>query len=114
MTNTNGRKIKKLPLYITPSPDAKVTLYNPLKDSEQMVLMAVNLGLMCMDRNNTQERLQNAIMDFVTGYGLLGFMTALHTTPDFITYHAVDFPKKSFYQRGKHDHGKISFLFLSF
>ena len=25
-------------LYITPSPDAKVSLYNPLKDSEQMVL----------------------------------------------------------------------------
>ena len=55
-------------LYITPSPDAKVSLYNPLKDSEQMVLKAVNLGLMCMDKNNTQERLQNAIMDFVTGF----------------------------------------------
>lgn len=40
-------------LYITPSPDAKVSLYNPLKDSEQMVLKAVNLGLMCMDKNNT-------------------------------------------------------------
>ncbi len=42
-----------------------------------------------MDKNNTQEQLQNAIMDFVTDYGLLGFMTALPTTPDFITYHAV-------------------------
>ena len=83
-------------LYITPSPDAKVSLYNPLKDSEQMVLKAVNLGLMCMDKNNTQECLQNAIMDFVTGYGLLGFMTALPTTPDFITYHAVYLPKNHF------------------
>ena len=83
-------------LYITPSPDAKVSLYNPLKDSEQMVLKAVNLGLMCMDKKNTQEQLQNAIMDFVTGYGLLGFMTALPTTPDFITYHAVYFPKNHF------------------
>ena len=83
-------------LCITPSPDAKVSLYNPLKDSEQMVLKAVNLGLMCMDKNNTQERLQNAIMDFVTGYGLLGFMTALPTTPDFITYHAVYLPKNHF------------------
>ena len=61
-----------------------------------MVLKAVNLGLMCMDRNNTQEQLQNAIMDFVTGYGLLGFMTALPTTPDFITYHAVYLPKNHF------------------
>lgn len=83
-------------LYIIPSPDAKVFLYNPLKDSEQMVLKAVNLGLMCMDKNNTQERLQNAVMDFVTGYGLLGFMTALPTTPDFITYHAVYLPKNHF------------------
>ena len=83
-------------LYITPSPDAKVSLYNPLKDSEQMVLKAVNLGLMCMDKNNTQECLQNAIMDFVTGYGLLGFMTALPTTPDFVTYHAVYLPKNHF------------------
>ena len=83
-------------LYITPSPDAKVYLYNPLKDSEQMVLKAVNLGLMCMDKNNTLEQLQNAIMDFVAGYGLLGFMTALPTTPDFITYHAVYLPKNHF------------------
>lgn len=83
-------------LYITPAPDAKVSLYNPLKDSEQMVLKAVNLGLMCMDKKNTKEQLQNAIMDFVTGYGLLGFMTALPTTPDFITYHAVYLPKNHF------------------
>ena len=83
-------------LYITPSPDAKVSLYNPLKDSEQMVLKAVNLGLMCMDKKNTKEQLQNAIMDFVTGYGLLGFMAALPTTPDFITYHAVYLPKNHF------------------
>ena len=87
---------KESTLYITPSPDAKVSLYNPLKDSEQMVLKAVNLGLMCMDKKNTQEQLQNAITDFVTGYGLLGFMTALPTTPDFITYHAVYFPKNHF------------------
>lgn len=90
------REDKEGTLYITPSPDAKVSLYNPLKDSEQMVLKAVNLGLMCMDKNNTQERLQNAIMDFVTCYGLLGFMTALPTTPDFITYHAVYLPKNHF------------------
>ena len=83
-------------LYITPSPDAKVSLYNPLKDSEQLVLKAVNFGLMCMDKNNSQAKLQDAIMDFVTCYGLLGFMTALPTTPEFITYHAVYLPKNHF------------------
>ena len=83
-------------LYITPAPDAKPSLYNLLQDSEQLVLKAVNLGLMCMDKKNTQEQMQNAIMDFVTGYGLLGFMTALPTTPEFITYQAVYFPKNHF------------------
>lgn len=83
-------------LYIRPAPDAKPLLYNPLKDSEQLVLKAVNLGLMCMDKKNTQVKLQDAIMDFVTCYGLLGFMTALPTTPDFITYHAVYLPKNHF------------------
>lgn len=83
-------------LYITPASDAKMTLYNPLQDSEQLVLKAVNLGLMCMDKENTQEQLKDAIMDFVTGYGLLGFMTALPTTPDFITYNAVYLPKNHF------------------
>lgn len=61
-----------------------------------MVLNAVNLGLMCMDKKNTKEQLQNGIMDFVICYGLLGFMTALPTTPDFITYHAVYLPKNHF------------------
>ena len=83
-------------LYITPASDAKMTLYNPLQDSEQLVLKAVNLGLMCMDKENTQEQLKDAIMDFVTSYGLLGFMTALPTTPDFITYNAVYLPKNHF------------------
>ncbi len=61
-----------------------------------MVLKAVNLGLMCMDRSKTQAKLKDAIMDFVTRYGLFGFMTAFPTTPDFITYEAVYFPKNHF------------------
>ena len=53
---------KKGTLYITPSSDAKMSLYNPLKDTEQMVLKAVNLGLMCMNKNNTQEQLQLSLI----------------------------------------------------
>ena len=60
-------------LYITPSPDAKVSFYNPLKDSEQMVLKAVNLGLICMDKNNTQEQLQDAIIS--VGYRVNSIQT---------------------------------------
>jgi len=83
-------------LYITPAPEAKPSLYNPLADSDHLVLKAINLGLLCMDNNNSEEQISEGIMDFVTCYGLLGFMTALPTTPDFITYNAVYLPKNHF------------------
>jgi hypothetical protein len=86
-------------LYITPAEDAKLSLSFPLNDSEQLVLKAVNIGMLCMDRKNTAETLKDAIMDFVTDYGLLGFMTALPTTADFITYEAVYFPKNHFIKK---------------
>lgn len=35
-------------------------------------------------------------MDFVSRYGLLGFMTALPTTPNFMDYEAVYLPKNNF------------------
>ena len=69
------KKDKEGTLYITPSPDAKMSLYNPLNDSEQMVLKAVNLGLHHLS------------------FGI--------------------FTEKSFHQRGKYEHRKISFLLLS-
>lgn len=83
-------------LYITSAPEAKPSLYNPLADSDHLVLKAINLGLLCMDNNNSEEQIREGIMDFVTCYGLLGFMTALPTTPDFITYNAVYLPKNHF------------------
>ena len=69
------KKDKEGTLYITPSPDAKMSLYNPPNDSEQMVLKAVNLGLHHLS------------------FGI--------------------FTEKSFHQRGKYEHRKISFLLLS-
>lgn len=75
-------------LYITPAPDAKVSLYNPLKDSEQMVLKAVNLGLMCMDKNNTQEHLQKN--HFIKGES----MTTEKYLSYFFLFNKIDFVKK--------------------
>lgn len=42
------------------------------------------------------KALKVSIMEFACNYGLLGFMTALPTTPDFITYEAVYLPKNHF------------------
>ena len=83
-------------LYITPTKKAKPKLYNPLNDAERMVLHAINTGVTCMAEDAREQAKRDAVMDFVSAYGLLGFMTALPTTPKFITYEAVYFPKNHF------------------
>lgn len=83
-------------LYITPAENAKPNLYNPLTDSDEMVLHAINTGVTCMNQDADEQIKKNAVMDFVSSYGLLGFMTALSTTPEFITYEAVYLPKNRF------------------
>ena len=59
-------------LYITPAKDAKPDLYNPIKDADDLVLAAINLGLLCMKSETGKEELKDSIMTFVTKYGLLG------------------------------------------
>ena len=83
-------------LYITPAKDAKMNLYNPIKEADELVLSAINFGLLCIKSETGKEELKEGIMNFVSKYGLLGFMTALPTTPEFITYEAVYFPLNHF------------------
>ena len=59
------------------------------------MLTAINIGTTAMNKASESE-LKEAIMDFVSEYGMLGLMTALPTTPDFITYEAVYLPKNHF------------------
>ena len=80
--------------YIIPSPNAVPQIYDPLKDYKAMVLDALNVGLMI--RRSSKRKIREAIMDFVTRYGLLGLMTALPTTPTFIDYNAVYLPTNHF------------------
>ena len=82
-------------LYLTPAPKAKPSVYDPIKDSEPMVLDMLNVGRLCMKRGEEEQK-QAAVLDFVSKYGLLGFMTALPTTPEFIQYEAVYLPKNHF------------------
>ena len=81
--------------YIKPSPKAKPTVYDPLKDTETLVVDALNVGMLLMGRKG-EKAVQTAIMEFIHKYGLLGFMTALPTTPQFIEYEAVYLPKNHF------------------
>ena len=81
--------------YITPADGAKPSIYNPIQDYEKLVLTAINIGTNAMNKASEQE-LKDSIMDFVSNYGMLGLMTALPTTPDFITYEGVYLPKNHF------------------
>lgn len=82
-------------LYVAPAPKAKPAVYDPLKDAEALVLDMLNVGMLCMNRAG-DEQIQTAVMEFVGRYGLLGFITALPTTPQFVDYGAVYLPKNHF------------------
>ena len=75
--------------YVMPAPDAKVKIYNILENYETMVIDALNVGLLCMNSEKTDEDKEQAIFSFISNYGLLGLMTALPTTPQFMNYDAV-------------------------
>lgn len=80
-------------LFITPVQAAKVgNIYNPLKDCDTLVLDALNAGMQCLPSAGEEES-KKAVLDFVNRYGLLGFMTSLPTTPNFMDYDTVFLPK---------------------
>lgn len=88
-TASNGER------YITPGKNAKPSVYNPLKEAPGIVLDALNVGMLMMGQKPTAE-VEKAILQFITHYGLLGFLTALPTTPSFMEYEAVYLPKNHF------------------
>ena len=81
--------------YITVSKGAKPEMYRPMQEAGQLVMDAVNVGLAAMHKA-PEEELKEAVLVFVKKYGFLGFMTALPTTADFITYESVYLPKNHF------------------
>ena len=82
-------------LFITVSKDAIPEMYRPMQEAGQLVIDAVNIGLASMHKA-PEEELKGSVLGFVRKYGFLGFMTALPTTADFITYESVYLPKNHF------------------
>lgn len=94
------KKDKNGVLYLTPAPNAKPDIYDPLKIGETLVVDAVNIGRMCIDRAAPNDAaIQKEIKKFAKKYGLFGFMTALPTTSYFMTYKAVYLPQNQFIQK---------------
>lgn len=81
-------------LYITPTENAKLQLYKPFDNIEEMIIDALNVNT--LGAKKSESELKKSVMDFVSKYGLLGFMTALPTTPEFVDYDAVYLPKNEF------------------
>ena len=89
------KKAKDGKEYVIPAPIAKPAVYDPLKDADAMVLDALNVGMLQMKRANA-DAVRGSVMEFISKYGLLGFMTALPTTPHFMDYDAAYLPKNHF------------------
>lgn len=81
--------------YVKPATRAKPGVFDPLKNADELVLDALNVGLLQMNRSS-DDTIQAAVLAFITKYGLLGLMTALPTTPSFMDYDAVYLPKNHF------------------
>ena len=84
--------------YVMPAPKAKPIIFDPLKDAKAMILDALNIGLIQLnrDKKNDINAVKDAVIEFVLKYGLLGFITALPTTPNFMDYDAVYLPRNLF------------------
>ena len=90
------RKDAKGVKYITAAPDARPTIIDPLEDAQTMVLDALNAGRLFFGKKATEREQEAGILRFVHRYGLLGFITALPTTPKFMDYEKVYLPKNHF------------------
>ena len=84
-------------LYIKPTDDAMPNIYNIMKNKENIVVDALNVGLLCMSKDKEKEAEQQAaVMGFISRYGLLGLMTTITSTPSFMDYEVVHFIKNRF------------------
>jgi hypothetical protein len=82
--------------YIMPTKDAVPSVYDPIEKAEEMVVEALNIGLKLTSTARefyTDERMRAEICVFAESYGLLGFMTGLPTTTEFMEYESVYLPK---------------------
>lgn len=100
-------------LYLTPVPDAKPEIYDPLEEYETIVLAALNIGSMSMSQK-PQGDIQAAMLQFAMNYGLLGLMTALPTTSGFMDYEKVYLPKNRFLKAESMDTGAYLAHFFPF
>ena len=82
--------------YVTAAANARPDIFDPLEDAQTMVLEALNMGRLFFGDKAPESVREAALLQFVHHYGLLGFITALPTTPKFMLYEKVYLPKNHF------------------
>ena len=100
-------------MYLAPTKTAQPSIYDPLAEYQSIVLDAISIGRMEAQNKNDKE-IQKAIQQFALKYGLLGLMTALPTTPNFMDYEAVYLPKNHFIKEETMSTKKYLDLFFPF
>lgn len=100
-------------LYLTPTATAQPSIYDPLAEYQNIVLDAISIGRMEAQKKSDVE-IKKAIQQFALKYGLLGLMTALPTTPNFMDYEAVYLPKNHFIKEESMSTKKYLELFFPF
>lgn len=104
-------------MYLTAADDAMPKFTDPMKDFEHIVVDAVNIGRMCMGEDRgayTADQIRDEIHTFALNYGLLGLMTGLTTTAEFLDYEYVYFHHNRVIKKesmAKEDYLRIFFPF---
>ena len=101
-------------LYIKPTEGAFPHIYDPVRDSEQLVLDTVDTAVKCYKYRDNDAVLKNVIKEYVCKYGLLGIMTALPATVDFMEYDKIFLPKNIVIRDGVMDTEDYLDLFFPF
>ena len=99
--------------YLLPTKDAEAAVDNIMKVADQLVLDAVNVGRLVM-KKSPEKIIKDAIHRFACNYGLLGTMTALPTTPNFVEYEKVYLLKNQFIRQETMDTLAYMKLFFPF
>ena len=103
--------------YIMPTKDAMPSVYDPIEKAGEMVVEALNIGLKLMSGAReyyNDERIIAEICVFAEKYGLLGFITGLPTTPDFMEYDSVYLPKNRHIRKESMPSKEYAKLFFPF
>ena len=89
VTAPNGKR------YIRPTEKSTAYRFHYRVEREQRVIDAVNVGMLVLGKKS-ETVIETAVLDFVSKHGLLGLMTALPNSPDFMEYEITFLPKNRF------------------